>query len=170
MVMESKEVIVGFGTGRCGTKSLAHFLNNQADCFVTHEGGSDLNIAKDGAGHEQHFIGDVGHYWIQSIDVIVQKYPDVYLINITRDDDETVKSFLGLGSSHTGHSEETIRDSIKHYREQEKDFVERYRVFHIDTYDLNNEMYLHGILDFIEYEGERDLTVVHTNRGTYNVK
>lgn len=37
MIKDDKQLILGIGTGRCGTNSLAKFLHHQPDCFFTHE-------------------------------------------------------------------------------------------------------------------------------------
>jgi len=111
-----KTTILGLGSGRCGTKSLAHLLNSQDDSFVTHEyidpdtgnklishKGTSANISFSGEGYEkciknikkrkEQFRGDVGFYNLWAIDKFKAAFPDLKILVIQRDREETARSY-----------------------------------------------------------------------------
>ena len=95
-------IVIGYGTGRCGTESLASFLNQQEGFNVTHEKSglawypilcdtdSSINefVAREGL-----VIGDVAFSWIHYVSIVLRRFPDVKVINIRRDVDEVIESF-----------------------------------------------------------------------------
>lgn len=98
------KLIIGLGTGRCGTWSLTKFLQNQDDFSATHEAfflpwyrdcakaySSIIQIYQ----NEAEYLCDVGFYWINYVDEIVALVPDAKLICLKRDKTKTVESFDG---------------------------------------------------------------------------
>ena len=100
-------IVIGYGTGRCGTQSLASFLNQQQGFKVTHErvplgwvptlGDNREDVIRDFANevHDGRLkaVGDISYVWINHIAYVVKHYKFAKLINITRDDDEVIESF-----------------------------------------------------------------------------
>jgi len=100
-------LILGIGTGRCGTTSLAHLLDKQPDCRVTHErfkfnvpwgpGGQeylDKLISKlKNTDHE--FYGDVALYWLPHVEELIwNDRVDVRVIALERERERTIQSFM----------------------------------------------------------------------------
>ena len=179
-------IIIGFGTGRCGTQSLASFLNQQEGFNVTHEGVklygcpviSDRECVLDSfMAREGMVIGDIGFYWINYISKILNKRADSKVINVTRDLDEVIESFFtyktpdkvnlggwyGYPYEDDTPTKDAIARTMKHYRFWE-DRIKHYHVgmiYHIDMYDLNKEDKLSDMLNWIGYETTRVLSPIH---------
>ncbi len=109
-----KNLIIGLGTGRCGTTSLARLLSLQPDSSFIHEGeftkdkyshfllpwNTDLvklaewkNKLKNFSG-ESNFCGDVGSYFIQYVSAVLQKYPNAKFVCLKREKDQVIRSFM----------------------------------------------------------------------------
>ncbi len=108
-----KHLIIGFGTGRCGTTSLSAFLNAQDRVRVFHEGRLEHHMRATPfawEGDEEYilnwidqltennpefeWIGDIGMYYINYVDAIIKRYPDVRFICMQRPEKEVVQSYL----------------------------------------------------------------------------
>jgi hypothetical protein len=96
-----KTVIIGFGTGRCGTHSLAKILDNQHDAEVTHERialGWDYCHRNPSFSfrtlfeREAKFVGDVGFGWIKYLWLSMERFP-TKAICMLRPDEEVIESF-----------------------------------------------------------------------------
>jgi len=87
-------IVIGYGTGRCGTKSLALFLNKQPGLRVTHEG---LPLSWFPALCEPPYLkdgtGDVGYYWLQYAQKVLTTYGNAKAIHIWREEEQVVESF-----------------------------------------------------------------------------
>lgn len=99
--LRNKRLIIGLGTGRCGTVTLQKILN-QYNADVTHEHrqmpwqfnrNALLNNFNSLGKRFQPIVGDVGFWWINYVDAIRQY--DVKFVCLKRDKDQTVDSFLG---------------------------------------------------------------------------
>jgi len=105
----NKNLIIGIGTGRCGTKSIAHILSVCSGVNVTHERSSfRFNFISNHYREEAEKIvngllfendnfflnGDVAHYHLRRIPDIVSIFPNVKIIHIFRDKSETTDSWL----------------------------------------------------------------------------
>ena len=109
-----KNLIIGLGTGRCGTTSLARLLSLQPDSFFVHEGEFTKNKyyhfllpwnvdlskliewekkIKQVSG-DNIFYGDVGSYFIQYVCDILKKYPTTRFICLKREKELVVQSFM----------------------------------------------------------------------------
>lgn len=98
------QFVIGYGMGRCGTTSLARLLDMQPNSRFTHEmyGLHWLDIfseyhktikALKKRAEKYSFVGDVNYCWAQYISQAIEHFPDVKLIHIWREKEETVESF-----------------------------------------------------------------------------
>jgi len=104
-------LIIGLGTGRCGTQSLSRFLSNQPGMIVLHEGTID--------GHDHPFrwqddhdrvrswveglpgllghpayCGDVGMYFLPYCEFLIALDPGIRFVCLERDRAEVIESFV----------------------------------------------------------------------------
>jgi len=109
-----KRFVLGVGTGRSGTQSLAALLHAQPGCFVTHElrhpvTGKRPGLLPSWHGSTNQFVnvfdflrsypgtlvGDVGFYWLPFLEFLLESGGvDVRVIGLRRPRDGTVKSYL----------------------------------------------------------------------------
>tara|TARA_R110002020_G_scaffold457122_1_gene673923 strand:+ start:1759 stop:2382 length:624 start_codon:yes stop_codon:yes gene_type:complete len=105
-------MIIGLGTGRCGSMSLSHLLNAQTGCGCTHEMTYDFkkfivqpldinnpemaDIYLDNINSRTLPIkADISLWWLNFVDQIVDKYKDdVKFICLRRDKEQTVNSYV----------------------------------------------------------------------------
>lgn len=97
-------LIIGLGTGRCGTKSLTELLNNQIDSQITHEvppiqpyqctPAIIEEKIKTILSRNAQFVGDIAFYHLNYIDIIRSLYSNVKFVCLKRDRKSTVQSFL----------------------------------------------------------------------------
>ncbi len=99
-----KQLVVGLGTGRCGTVSLSKTLALQKDSRFTHESKpllpwifSKKDILKkleQVMSYDNHLVGDIAFYYLPYVEFILKKYPDTKFICLQRSKEETVKSYM----------------------------------------------------------------------------
>ena len=106
--MESRKLIIGLGTGRCGTDSLTRVLNQQEGVTAQHEtffltwkhdvvsGLLILNELLRRPGKE--FVADVAFYWLNYVPDLCEMIPGIKFVCIWRDREKVVESFY----EHTG--------------------------------------------------------------------
>lgn len=96
-------MIIGLGSGRCGTASLATLLNEQVNAEVTHEGcplpwdfDSEIwkFISNNLFSRKADVVGDVGYYWINYVERLLDVKPDTKFICLKRDRQETMDSYM----------------------------------------------------------------------------
>lgn len=101
-------LVMGLGTGRCGSTSLTLLLMAQKGGYFSHEHPPDLSwIQAEGQDrlrfHLQRFslltqmhdfVGDVGHWWLPRMQSVAAFFPDFRAVVLKRDRDATVESFL----------------------------------------------------------------------------
>lgn len=90
------KLLIGIGTGRNGSKSLAHFLNAQPRINFTHE---ECALAMDSVlctfpkalstleglqGDDYLYHGDIAPFWIYYMGELITLYPDVRIIWLRR--------------------------------------------------------------------------------------
>lgn len=105
-----KNFILGGGTGRCGTKSLAKLLNGCQKVSATHEHKPRLpyvssrkqqiirhvqrwraEAKKKGLTH----VGDIAFYWLYGVEALAKKVKKpVKILFLKRDKEETVDSYM----------------------------------------------------------------------------
>ncbi len=109
--MDGRQLVIGMGTGRCGTVSLATLLDAQPAAWVLHEGVLDgahrmlpwqpdpdaldrwlgtLRARSDGHA----LFGDVGPYFLPYVELLAEREPEARFVCLKRDRAETVRSFL----------------------------------------------------------------------------
>ena len=104
-------MIIGLGTGRCGTQSLSGFLSSQPGMTVLHEGtikGRDNPFRWEG-DHERvrrwidglpdllnrpAYCGDIGMYYLPYCEFLIAHRPDIRFVCLERDRSAVVESFL----------------------------------------------------------------------------
>lgn len=107
--LDGKKVILGLGSGRCGTKSLATLLNLQPNTEISHEDfhshGRPFRLSYD--YHEDPlalafkvlalrkplFVGDVAFYWISNCLPLLNHNADVKCICLKRDKQSVIESY-----------------------------------------------------------------------------
>lgn len=110
--MTPERYILGVGTGRCGTHSLARLLNAQVGVCCHHERGPYLpwgaephhvkraiRWLEEGGECKGHLrrptLADVGYMWITALPALRERFGDrLTVIAIRRDREETIESFL----------------------------------------------------------------------------
>ena len=185
-------ILIGFGTGRCGTQSLASFLNQQEGFNITHEKvplgwypplNDNTKTIEEFRNREGTVIGDIGYYWINHLAYMLKNH-NVKLINIIRNDYEVIESFWTYKAytrtfasfmenewfGHPYHSDKPTKDAIaqmvKWYRYWEKELLNYYGsdIYRINVNDLNSVNKLHNLLDWLGVSGKRDMTLQHIDR------
>jgi hypothetical protein len=102
--MTDKKLIIGMGSGRCGTMSLSHILNAQENCICTHESPPHLDWEVNYSQYEEkmskilsrdsEFVSDVSFYYLNYCDKIIEDYKDnVKFVILKRKKSQTVVSF-----------------------------------------------------------------------------
>lgn len=100
-----KKIIIGLGTGRCGTMSLAKILDGQENTSISHEFcRSDLPWNKDINKFEKLYdlmnkrkegiVGDVSFYLLPYVNESLKRNSGTKFIIIKRNKEETIKSYL----------------------------------------------------------------------------
>jgi hypothetical protein len=106
----SDHLIIGIGTGRCGTMALADMLNHQPMTVCWHEAANPLpwsapnvreiienrvirlrSVARNAGSHTH--VGDVASYYLNYVESLIAQEPDCSVIVLKRPVDETVDSF-----------------------------------------------------------------------------
>lgn len=197
-----KQLIISIGTGRSGSVSLSKFLSQQKSMRVLHEGRIDeKNIRKlikweddddelfawldylQEYNHQNSFIGDTGMYYLPYISKIIDKYPDVKVIGLTRAKEEVVNSYLNKTEGrnhwkkHNGkeweidakwdpcypkYTESDKRKALELYWEEydkttknlQQQFPNHIKIWTI--VEFNTKIGKNEILNFIGYKLERD--------------
>ena len=97
-----RKVVLGCGSGRCGTYSLHHLLNIQKGANITHEKHPlpwDFDERKmmvsvtDILLKDESLVGDVGLYWVNYIPFLLSYVKDLRVICLQREKQATIDSF-----------------------------------------------------------------------------
>ncbi len=101
-------LVLGIGTGRCGSTSLATLLDAQRGAHVTHEHAPVLAWGRGTAADRFHIrrfrehagrhrlFGDVAHWWLPRLADIAAAFPGLRVIVVRRERQATVNSFAKL--------------------------------------------------------------------------
>jgi hypothetical protein len=99
----NKKVVIGVGSGRCGSVSLGHLLANQKGAQVSHEGRPMVPWQHSEAAFERKWqellarpgelVGDVCHSWLPYVPDLIRVCPDVRIVCLQRDCAKIVDSF-----------------------------------------------------------------------------
>lgn len=100
----AKQLVIGIGTGRCGTMSLSRILSIQKDSNITHELKPYLpwEVCKTDINSKismilrrnEKYIGDIAFYYLPYIDYILSKYPSTKIICLRRGKKEVIASYM----------------------------------------------------------------------------
>jgi hypothetical protein len=102
------KVLLGIGSGRCGSTSLAAMLSMVEDSCCTHENPPLLDWAPEDAQLKFHIrrfklladhyslVADVSHWWLNALDVFFESFPTSKVVGLFRDVDECVESFMNI--------------------------------------------------------------------------
>jgi hypothetical protein len=102
-----KKLIIGLGTGRCGTTSLTKFLCLQQSAFVTHEHKASRigwyrsyvgvkTFIEETLRYPYNIVGDVAFFLLPYVEYIIKEFEDkaeLYFICLKRNKVETINSF-----------------------------------------------------------------------------
>lgn len=101
------KIVLGIGTGRCGTVSLALLLDGQPNSRVTHESRpllrwyrrqmNSYNVHRDrfiSRSQKCDLVGDIAFFWLPCLPSAIRDFPDLKIIVLQRDRAATIKSFM----------------------------------------------------------------------------
>jgi hypothetical protein len=97
-------LVIGLGTGRCGSHTLHEMFAIQEDSFFTHEFGDKPilhwnskvkpnNLFHDHIQSKKRMFGDVGFYHLPHCREYISSFPDVKFVILKREREETIRSF-----------------------------------------------------------------------------
>ena len=112
--INNKQYIIGLGTGRCGSKSLAYLLNHQDNVSFYHEMQDDYCIRHTGDKILPWYpdyrkatlkvkslrlisgsiVGDIAPYYLNYVYFMIDKLKNVKFIVMERDKESVVKSYI----------------------------------------------------------------------------
>ncbi len=119
-------LVLGLGSGRCGSTSLARALAGVANVCATHENPPMLHwspTADQLRVHGRRFrmlldrfglVFDSAHWWLNAADRMTEEFGDVKMIGLVRDPDACARSFLEIKA--------TGRNSINHWLDHDGTF------------------------------------------------
>jgi len=190
----NRNIILGAGTGRCGTMSFARVINNCKSTNITHEMGPILPYKKDYDVYKEYldnllrkegkYIGDVSGYTRNYIEDFIRDVPNIKIIWITRDNEKTINSMkkkedIDLFADDTSHPFSKTRPTWTHINNATEIFVEvenkraeelmhkfpaNFKIF--DVEELNSKEGQDKIFDWYEIP-KKDR--VYTKNSRYNV-
>lgn len=174
--------IVGLGTGRCGTRSLACLLGFQSGVNVAHERKPVLRW-HDEPCPGRHFqvkgsgiLADVGFYYLPHVEYLRAEFPGIRFVCLKRDRGQTIRSFVraarpkedwfgparrkgwsGSFPDYPGlaYEEQVGRYWDDYYRTAESLAGDDFRVF--PTESLNDDA---GVLEILQFVGIEEPDVV----------
>jgi hypothetical protein len=112
------QLVLGLGTGRSGSTTLAALLATADRACCTHENPPLIFWKPDQAQTEFHIrrfrllceyyslVADVSHWWLNVLDTFFQHFPNSRAVGLVRDIDECAKSFMrvkGYGRGSLNH-------------------------------------------------------------------
>lgn len=169
--------LVGLGTGRCGTHSLAHLLSRQSGIHVQHERKPPL-VWENEPTPDRHFLAaqrplaDIGFYYLPHVPFLLRRYPEMRFICLQRDRAATIQSFIRARPTDTNwFSRLPLLESPwdksfpkydclfetavglywdDYYRTAESLVCDRFRIF--PMHDLNTAAGVAGLLEFAQID------------------
>jgi hypothetical protein len=117
------KLILGSGSGRSGSTSLASLIQAQPRSYFSHEHPPRLAWTDPGQRLEFHvkrfhlmlslfeIVGDVSHWWLPHFEIVQKAFPDVKMVVTQRDMAATVSSFLKIKG---GNKKGSINNWIDH--------------------------------------------------------
>jgi hypothetical protein len=107
------KVVLGLGTGRSGSTSLAAILRTVDGALATHENPAIINwqpMVHQLRFHMRRFsvlrdyfslVSDASHWWLNALDAFFEAFPDGKAIGLVRETEACVDSFLTIRSKNT---------------------------------------------------------------------
>ena len=127
-------LVLGLGTGRSGSTTLANILGAQSNCYFSHEYPPMLYWRDDPASPEFHIgrfrlllelfpiAGDVSHWWLPYFRLMRTNFPDLRAVVLRRDREETIESFLRVkGDGKKGAINHWVRHDGRFWRKNSWD-------------------------------------------------
>ena len=113
---EPGKVVLGVGTGRCGSTSLTMAFRSLDGALATHENPPMIfwqPLPEQVKFHMERlailiryfpFVFDASHWWLNVVDIFFQRFPEGRIVGLHRNTESCVNSFLrikgtGLGTS-----------------------------------------------------------------------
>lgn len=174
-LLANKRLIIGLGSGRCGTTSLAHLLNIQDDSNITHEDhvegifgltrDSEASLALfclvDILARNSFTVGDIGYHWLKFIPTLMAFKGDKRFICLKRDKEETINSFVNYPIQKTNPMSNSTRKEFELYYDHyylKTDYYctkypEIFKTFSTDS--LNSEDGQRDILNFLGFANHK---------------
>ncbi len=102
------KLLLGLGTGRSGSTTLAKLWGEQKSCYCSHEHPPRLSWSDSPsrlAFHQQRFdllcsrydyVADVSHWWLPYIDTLMATYENTRIVVLKRTRSATVDSFMKI--------------------------------------------------------------------------
>ena len=102
------QVLLGIGTGRSGSTSLAALLATIEDSCCTHENPPLIFWQPQQEQMQFHMkrfkilaeycslVADVSHWWLNAVDSFFEYFPDGKIVGLIRDVDQCTKSFMRI--------------------------------------------------------------------------
>jgi hypothetical protein len=102
------QIVVGLGSGRCGSTSLAAIMANVEGSCSTHENPPLIYWPPEAEQLEFHFrrldvlaqfyplVFDASHWWLPALDDLFQRFPTAKAIGLHRDVESCVRSFMKI--------------------------------------------------------------------------
>jgi tetratricopeptide (TPR) repeat protein len=107
-------LVIGIGTGRSGSTTLARLLQDQHGAKISHERPPRLPWAPSRERLNVHLrcfeqmlatnalVGDVSHWWLPYLRELFETFPALKVIALRRDREETIRSFEKIKGSGQG--------------------------------------------------------------------
>lgn len=100
--MSGGKTLIGCGSGRCGTESLASLIDNCSSWKCTHERKPVLpwQVDQDKLRNRINLFqdrtkyGDVAYYYLPYIEDMIRKVDDLVVVCLKRNKEDTVNSFM----------------------------------------------------------------------------
>jgi hypothetical protein len=183
--------VIGLGTGRCGTHSLAKLLGLQDGASIEHERRPSVTWT---SGDPCHFLkyegfdltGDVAFYYLPHVRSIWKEFPDTKFVCLRRDKQETVNSFFRCYSkeqveqwfsTNSGYwasrfpiyKDVTTRNKVRSYWSEYYETAvglenDRFRIF--DTGMLNCPDKIHEMFRFIGVDNPKIIPGIRLSKTT----
>jgi len=159
-------VIIGLGTGRCGTVSLSKHIDRQDGARCSHEGVRLPWVVNEGRFNKAYnkitqgelsIVGDVSFYNLPYYNLFLERDPETKFIILKRDRDSVIQSYLKKtkGSNHwqsgTTDRKNPWDESYPKFKAKDKAdaigmYYDKYysmaesipNAFHMNTEDLND--------------------------------
>jgi len=141
----NKNIIIGLGTGRCGTVTLAHLLNKQPNFSVTHEFnptfwefdyGSLIFLLNKLEKRTQNNIGDIAYYHLNYCEHILDKINNVKFPIMIRNKEDVVKSYMKWTNGRNHWSKERSRNE-----KEDKYWDKTYPKYNLPKIEALNKYY-----------------------------